>query len=67
MLKCLYSDVIEGEGVEAREGDIVEVNYVCRRSNGYFVYRYDIVVANYGQLWSMISWAMAALLLQSIK
>ncbi|CAM8900776.1 unnamed protein product [Rhodiola kirilowii] len=27
-----------GEGVEAREGDIVEVNYVCRRSNGYFVF-----------------------------
>ncbi|CAM8903630.1 unnamed protein product [Rhodiola kirilowii] len=33
-----FQDIIEGEGVEAREGDIVEVNYVCRRSNGYFVY-----------------------------
>ncbi|KAK6776999.1 hypothetical protein RDI58_023716 [Solanum bulbocastanum] len=31
-------DVIEGEGPEAREGDIVEINYVCRRSNGYFVH-----------------------------
>ncbi|CAM8900782.1 unnamed protein product [Rhodiola kirilowii] len=33
-----FQDIIEGEGVEAREGDIVEVNYVCRRSNGYFVF-----------------------------
>uniref|UniRef100_A0A7N0VET6 peptidylprolyl isomerase n=1 Tax=Kalanchoe fedtschenkoi TaxID=63787 RepID=A0A7N0VET6_KALFE len=33
-----FQDIIEGEGVEAHEGDIVEVNYVCRRSNGYFVY-----------------------------
>ncbi|XP_049400171.1 peptidyl-prolyl cis-trans isomerase FKBP16-1, chloroplastic isoform X1 [Solanum stenotomum] len=31
-------DVVEGEGPEAREGDIVEINYVCRRSNGYFVH-----------------------------
>ncbi|KAI8553055.1 hypothetical protein RHMOL_Rhmol06G0315400 [Rhododendron molle] len=31
-------DVIEGEGPEAREGNLVEVNYVCRRSNGYFVH-----------------------------
>ncbi|KAL5802087.1 hypothetical protein ACOSQ3_030552 [Xanthoceras sorbifolium] len=31
-------DVIEGEGPEAHEGDLVEVNYVCRRSNGYFVH-----------------------------
>ncbi|CAN4117830.1 unnamed protein product [Withania somnifera] len=31
-------DIVEGEGLEAREGDIVEINYVCRRSNGYFVH-----------------------------
>lgn len=31
-------DIINGEGLEAREGDLVEVNYVCRRSNGYFVH-----------------------------
>ncbi|PWA50813.1 FKBP-type peptidyl-prolyl cis-trans isomerase domain-containing protein [Artemisia annua] len=31
-------DVVDGEGPEAREGDLVEVNYVCRRSNGYFVH-----------------------------
>ncbi|KAG2682660.1 hypothetical protein I3843_11G201800 [Carya illinoinensis] len=31
-------DVVEGEGSEAHEGDLVEVNYVCRRSNGYFVH-----------------------------
>ncbi|KAJ0539678.1 putative peptidylprolyl isomerase [Helianthus annuus] len=31
-------DIIDGEGKEAREGDLVEVNYVCRRSNGYFVH-----------------------------
>ncbi|XP_052177210.1 peptidyl-prolyl cis-trans isomerase FKBP16-1, chloroplastic isoform X4 [Diospyros lotus] len=31
-------DIVEGEGPEAREGSLVEVNYVCRRSNGYFVH-----------------------------
>ncbi|CAL1404358.1 unnamed protein product [Linum trigynum] len=31
-------EIIEGEGPEAQEGDVVEVNYVCRRSNGYFVH-----------------------------
>ncbi|GMH05846.1 hypothetical protein Nepgr_007686 [Nepenthes gracilis] len=31
-------DIIEGDGQEAIEGDLVEFNYVCRRSNGYFVY-----------------------------
>ncbi|TVU32953.1 hypothetical protein EJB05_24718 [Eragrostis curvula] len=31
-------DVVEGEGPEAREGDLVEFNYVCRRANGYFVH-----------------------------
>ncbi|KAH7861465.1 hypothetical protein Vadar_026578 [Vaccinium darrowii] len=31
-------DIIEGEGPEAQEGNLVEVNYVCRRSNGYFVH-----------------------------
>ncbi|GKD04579.1 hypothetical protein Tco_1179553, partial [Tanacetum coccineum] len=32
-------DKVDGEGPKAREGDLVEVNYVCRRSNGYFVHR----------------------------
>ncbi|KAF3616184.1 Peptidyl-prolyl cis-trans isomerase FKBP16-1, chloroplastic [Capsicum annuum] len=31
-------DIVEGEGPEAHEGDVVEINYVCRRSNGYFVH-----------------------------
>ncbi|XP_022886621.1 peptidyl-prolyl cis-trans isomerase FKBP16-1, chloroplastic isoform X2 [Olea europaea var. sylvestris] len=31
-------DILEGEGKEAQEGDVVEFNYVCRRSNGYFVH-----------------------------
>ncbi|KAI3673896.1 hypothetical protein L6452_40026 [Arctium lappa] len=31
-------DIVDGEGREAREGDLVEVNYVCRRANGYFVH-----------------------------
>ncbi|XP_024977424.1 peptidyl-prolyl cis-trans isomerase FKBP16-1, chloroplastic isoform X2 [Cynara cardunculus var. scolymus] len=31
-------DIIDGEGREACEGDLVEVNYVCRRANGYFVH-----------------------------
>ncbi|CAN6448272.1 unnamed protein product [Victoria cruziana] len=33
-----FLDIIEGMGPEAREGDLVKVNYVCRRSNGYFVH-----------------------------
>ncbi|KAJ0102332.1 hypothetical protein Patl1_03793 [Pistacia atlantica] len=33
-----FPDIVEGEGPEAREGDLVEVNYVCRRTNGYFVH-----------------------------
>ncbi|KAJ3682437.1 hypothetical protein LUZ60_015010 [Juncus effusus] len=31
-------DIVDGEGPEAHEGDLVEFNYVCRRSNGYFVH-----------------------------
>ncbi|KAL6999088.1 hypothetical protein U1Q18_000254 [Sarracenia purpurea var. burkii] len=31
-------DIVEGEGPEAHEGNLVEVNYVCRRYNGYFVH-----------------------------
>ncbi|XAR56821.1 Peptidylprolyl isomerase [Bertholletia excelsa] len=31
-------DIIEGEGPEAHEGNQVKINYVCRRSNGYFVH-----------------------------
>lgn len=38
----LLEDIVEGEGIEAFEGDMVEINYVCRRSNGYFVHRYGI-------------------------
>ncbi|XP_010433482.1 PREDICTED: peptidyl-prolyl cis-trans isomerase FKBP16-1, chloroplastic isoform X3 [Camelina sativa] len=33
-----FQEIIEGEGPEAREGDLVELNYVCRRANGYFVH-----------------------------
>lgn len=36
----LLEDIVDGEGIEATEGDLVEINYVCRRSNGYFVHRY---------------------------
>ena len=36
---CRSEDVVEGEGPEAREGDLVKFNYVCRRANGYFVHR----------------------------
>uniref|UniRef100_A0ACD5Z673 Uncharacterized protein n=1 Tax=Avena sativa TaxID=4498 RepID=A0ACD5Z673_AVESA len=35
-------DVVDGEGPEAREGDLVQFNYVCRRANGYFVHRCHI-------------------------
>ncbi|KAF3453265.1 hypothetical protein FNV43_RR03705 [Rhamnella rubrinervis] len=31
-------EIVEGEGPEAHEKDNVEINYVCRRSNGYFVH-----------------------------
>ncbi|KAD5507619.1 hypothetical protein E3N88_15322 [Mikania micrantha] len=31
-------DIVDGEGKEAHEGDLVKINYVCRRSNGYFVH-----------------------------
>ncbi|XP_025011915.1 peptidyl-prolyl cis-trans isomerase FKBP16-1, chloroplastic isoform X2 [Ricinus communis] len=31
-------EIVDGKGQEAHEGDVVEVNYVCRRSNGYFVH-----------------------------
>ncbi|XP_022716676.1 peptidyl-prolyl cis-trans isomerase FKBP16-1, chloroplastic isoform X3 [Durio zibethinus] len=31
-------EIIEGKGPEAHDGDCVQVNYVCRRSNGYFVH-----------------------------
>ncbi|XP_039788648.1 peptidyl-prolyl cis-trans isomerase FKBP16-1, chloroplastic-like isoform X1 [Panicum virgatum] len=34
----ILEDVVEGEGPEAREGDLVKFNYVCRRANGYFVH-----------------------------
>ncbi|KAK7305286.1 hypothetical protein VNO77_43189 [Canavalia gladiata] len=31
-------DIVEGEGPEAHDGDLVKFNYVCRRANGYFVF-----------------------------
>ncbi|XWS51697.1 hypothetical protein CRYUN_Cryun11dG0005800 [Craigia yunnanensis] len=31
-------EIIEGEGPEAHDGDYVQVNYVCRQSNGNFVH-----------------------------
>uniref|UniRef100_A0A803LQ97 peptidylprolyl isomerase n=1 Tax=Chenopodium quinoa TaxID=63459 RepID=A0A803LQ97_CHEQI len=34
----LLQDIVDGEGPAAEEGDVVAFNYVCRRSNGYFVY-----------------------------
>ncbi|KAG0463106.1 hypothetical protein HPP92_021582 [Vanilla planifolia] len=33
-----FEEIVEGQGPEAHEGDLVEINYVCRRSNGYFVH-----------------------------
>ncbi|CAL2262993.1 unnamed protein product [Prunus armeniaca] len=32
-------EIVEGQGSAANEGDLVEINYVCRRTNGYFVHR----------------------------
>lgn len=46
--KFLYIEIIEGEGSEAQEGDTVEVNYVCRRSNGYFVHRWVLSKSHVG-------------------
>ncbi|KAI3973506.1 hypothetical protein MKW92_028534 [Papaver armeniacum] len=34
----IIQDVVDGIGIEAQDGDLVEFNYVCRRSNGYFVH-----------------------------
>ncbi|QCD78123.1 peptidylprolyl isomerase [Vigna unguiculata] len=31
-------DIVEGEGPEAHNGDVVKFNCVCRRANGYFVF-----------------------------
>ncbi|CAN6696495.1 unnamed protein product [Malus baccata var. baccata] len=31
-------EIVEGQGPTAHEGDLVEINYVCRRTNGYFVH-----------------------------
>ncbi|KAM6579224.1 hypothetical protein CsatA_002998 [Cannabis sativa] len=33
-----FQEILEGEGPKASEGNRVEINYVCRRSNGYFVH-----------------------------
>ncbi|KAK9131581.1 hypothetical protein Sjap_012068 [Stephania japonica] len=30
--------IVEGDGPKADLGDLVQVNYVCRRSNGYFIH-----------------------------
>lgn len=32
------SDIVEGEGPEAHDGDLVKFNCVCWRGNGYFVF-----------------------------
>ncbi|KAH0997802.1 hypothetical protein GBA52_021666 [Prunus armeniaca] len=34
----LFVEIVEGQGSAANEGDLVEINYVCRRTNGYFVH-----------------------------
>ncbi|XP_047938199.1 peptidyl-prolyl cis-trans isomerase FKBP16-1, chloroplastic isoform X3 [Salvia hispanica] len=34
----IIQDIVEGKGKEAGEEDTVQFNYVCRRSNGYFVH-----------------------------
>ncbi|XP_021314444.1 peptidyl-prolyl cis-trans isomerase FKBP16-1, chloroplastic isoform X2 [Sorghum bicolor] len=34
----ILEDVVDGEGPEAQDGDLVQFNYVCRRANGYFVH-----------------------------
>ena len=34
------SEVVDGSGPMAKTGDTLEFNFVCRRSNGYFVYRW---------------------------
>ncbi|XP_050140414.1 peptidyl-prolyl cis-trans isomerase FKBP16-1, chloroplastic isoform X1 [Malus sylvestris] len=31
-------EIVEGQGPIAHQGDLVEINYVCRRTNGYFVH-----------------------------
>ncbi|XP_040361599.1 peptidyl-prolyl cis-trans isomerase FKBP16-1, chloroplastic isoform X4 [Rosa chinensis] len=31
-------EIVEGQGPAATKGDLVEINYVCRRTNGYFVH-----------------------------
>lgn len=35
-------DIVEGEGPEAYNGDVVKFNCVCRRANGYFVFSRSI-------------------------
>ncbi|KAK9089939.1 hypothetical protein Scep_029021 [Stephania cephalantha] len=34
----IIQDIVEGDGPLAHQGDLVELNYVCRRSNGYFIH-----------------------------
>ncbi|XP_040361597.1 peptidyl-prolyl cis-trans isomerase FKBP16-1, chloroplastic isoform X2 [Rosa chinensis] len=33
-----FLEIVEGQGPAATKGDLVEINYVCRRTNGYFVH-----------------------------
>ncbi len=33
----VFLEVVEGFGLEANNGDLVEFNYVCQHSNGYFI------------------------------
>jgi len=39
LYKVFKLDIVEGEGPEAYNGDVVKFNCVCRRANGYFVFR----------------------------
>ncbi|PRQ35020.1 putative peptidylprolyl isomerase [Rosa chinensis] len=36
MSDILFLEIVEGQGPAATKGDLVEINYVCRRTNGYF-------------------------------
>lgn len=31
-------EILQGQGPKAKQGDLVQINYVCRRYNGYFVH-----------------------------
>jgi len=39
----VFLEVVEGFGLEANNGDLVEFNYVCQHSNGYFILKYSFL------------------------